>query len=87
MRIDKNKWQIGDIIYEASTSYKKVKKFEITNIWIENYLSGPKTIVRLYELDPKTGDILWTTTKFMSDVIHYYDTPEEAEAALAEMLK
>lgn len=79
MRKDKYKWQIGDIVYEASKSYGKVFEHEIVDIWIEDYLSGPKTIVRV-----NTGE--WTKEKFMSDIVHYYNTREEAEAALAEML-
>lgn len=86
MRKDKYKWQVGDILYEASMSYKKVFSHEITDIWIEDYISGPKTIARLITLDAKTGDTLWMTTKFLSDIVHYHNTREEAEAALAEML-
>ena len=89
MRKDKNKWQVGDILYEASTSYRKVKEVEIAEILIEDYLSGPKVIIRLNERDSESGSLTWTHTKFMSDIVFgdFYDTREEAEAALAEMLK
>ena len=88
MRKDKYKWQIGDIVYEASKSYGKVKELEIADIWIEDYLSGPKAIIRLNERDSVSGRRTWTHTKFMSDIVNgdCYDTREEAEAALAEML-
>jgi hypothetical protein len=88
MRQDKHKWQIGDVVYEASKSHKKVKELEIADIWIEDYLSGPKAIVRLNERDSESGRLTWTHTKFMSDIVNgdCYDTREEAEAALGEML-
>lgn len=83
MRKDKYKWQIGDIVYEASKSYKKVFRYEIVDILVENYLSNPKTIfVVLVNHDE------WVREKFMSDIVNgdCYDTREEAETALAEML-
>lgn len=54
MRKDKYKYQIGDILYEASTSYVKVFAWKIVDIFVENYVGGPKVIFRV-ERDTENG--------------------------------
>lgn len=87
MRKDKYKWQIGDILYQASKSYKKVFEWKIVDIWIEGYLSGPKTIVKVETRSVGDGTLRVTDIRFLADILEYHDTREEAVAALAEMFR
>lgn len=75
--MDKYKIQIGDTLYQASTSYKKVFEWKILGIWLEEYLNGFKTIVRC-------SNGIWAQEFFASDVLDMYRTKEDAENALAE---
>jgi hypothetical protein len=75
MRKEAHKIQIGDKLYEASRSYNKVFEWEILEIFLENYVSGTKTIVRC------TNES-WRKEFFASDVVWWYDTREEAEAEI-----
>lgn len=75
MRADKYKIQIGDVLYQPIKAFKEVKKWEITNIFVEHYISGPKTIFKVV-----CNGIIYS--KFLGDVITWYDTEEEALAAL-----
>ena len=79
MRKDKYKVQVGDELYQASKSYKKVFAWKVLAIWIEDYISGTKTV-----LSCTNGT--WTKEFFASDVREWFDMREEAEAALAERM-
>lgn len=77
MRQDKYKIKKGDIFFKPSKSYNRVFEIEILDIWLEDYVSGYKTIVLgKYEFGKKEF--------FASDIIHCYDTYEEAEKALSK---
>ena len=77
MRKDKFKLQRGDTLYEASKMYKRVIEWEIIDIFVEQYISDYKIIVVV------KSDLFGQATKFLSDVLHWYDIPEAA----AENLK
>lgn len=77
MRKDKYKVQVGDELYQASKSYKKVFAWEVLAIWLEDYIGGTKTILRC-------SNGTWIREFFASDAREWFDTPEAAEAALAE---
>ena len=77
MKKDKFKLQRGDVLYEASKMYNKVIEWEIVDIFVEQYISGYKTIVVV------KSDLFGKATKFLNDVFHLYDIPEAA----AENLK
>ena len=70
---------IGDEVFEASTMYNKVIGWKITDIKLEKYIGGWKTIVRL----ENTYNFFGTTTKFLSDVLDMFETKEDAEKALS----
>lgn len=72
---DEHKIQIGDVLYEGSYSYGKVFEWKILDIWLENYISGNKTIV-------KCSNGTWTKEFFVADVLQFHKTKEEAEAEL-----
>lgn len=80
MKKDKFKLHIGDTLYEASFMYARVIEWEIVDIFVERYVSGYKTIVVV------KSDFLGTANKFVSDVLHWYDIPEAAEAELQKKL-
>lgn len=75
---DKHKIQIGDVLYQPSKSYNKVFEWKVIEIWIESYLSGPKTIV-------KCSNGSWTEEFFLSDVVGFLPSRECAERALRGM--
>lgn len=75
MKKDKHKIQVGDILYEPSKMYGKVIEHKIVDIFFEGYISGWKTMV-------VTESYLGRYTKFCSDVLHWPDTKEAAEAEL-----
>ena len=77
-RKDKYKVQVGDELYQASKSYKKVFAWKVLAIWLEEYVGGTKTVLRC-------SNGTWTKEFFASDVREWFDMREEAEAALAEM--
>ena len=85
MRKDINKYQIGDVLYEMSVSYHRVFAWKITDIFVENYISGPKVIFKV-ERDNERGWI-WAKEKYLSDIQVMHDTKEEAEEALKEWWK
>lgn len=72
---DKHKIQIGDVLYEYSYSYGKVHEWKVLDIWLENYISGNKTIV-------KCSNGTWIKEFFVADVLQFHKTREEAEAEL-----
>lgn len=72
---EKYKIQIGDTLYQASKSYKKVFEWKLLDIWLEDYISGNKTIV-------KCSNGSWTNEFFASDIIAMSRDREEAEAKL-----
>lgn len=78
MRRVKYKVQVGDELYQASKSYKKVFKWKVLAIWLEDYIGGTKTIL-------SCSNGTWTQEVFASDVREWFDTREEAEKALKEM--
>ena len=77
---DEHKIQIGDVLYEDSYSYGKVFEWKVLDIWLENYISGNKTIV-------KCSNGIWTKDFFVADVLQFHKTKEEAEAKLKERCK
>lgn len=78
MRKDKFKIQIGDVLYKADKSYNRVFKIEIVDIWLEDYIGGNKTII-------KGKSEFGTKEYFVGDVLYFYNTEEEAAAALKEV--
>jgi hypothetical protein len=78
MRKVKFEIAIGDEVFEASKMYNKVIGWKITGIKLEKYMSGWKTIVRL----ENTYNFVGGATKFLSDVLHMFETKEDAERAL-----
>lgn len=75
---EKYKIQIGDTLYQASKSYKKVFEWKVLDIWLEDYISGNKTIV-------KCSNGTWTEEFFVADILAMSRCREEAEAKLKEM--
>ena len=71
---DAHKIQIGDVLFENSKSYKKIFEWKVIDIWLEEYISGIKTIVRC-------SNGVWTDMFFVSDILAMYKTREEAEKA------
>ncbi len=78
MRNCKFEIAIGDEVFEASKMYNKVIGWKITGIKLEKYVSGWKAIVRL----ENTYNFVGGATKFLSNVLHMYETKEDAEKAL-----
>lgn len=78
MRNCKFELRIGDEVFEASKMYNKVIGWKITDIKLEKYISSWKAIVRL----ENTYNFVGSNTKFLSDVLHMYETKEDAEKAL-----
>ena len=76
MRKDKHKYQIGDVLYEPSKMYKRVITWQIVDILVEEYVSGYKTIFVV------ESDTLGKATKYLTDVIHWCETSEEAAEEL-----
>lgn len=72
---ERYKIQIGDVIYENSKSYKKIFEWKVIDIWLEDYISGIKTIV-------KCSNGSWTQEFFVSDILAMHKTREDAEKAL-----
>lgn len=73
MRKDKHKYQIGDILYEPSKMYNRVIEWKIVDIFVEEYVGGYKSIFIV-----NNSNTLVKTTKFLTDIIHWCDTCEEA---------
>ena len=78
MRKCKFEIAIGDEVFEASKMYNKVIGWKITDIKLDKYMSGWKTVVRL----ENTYNFVGCATKFLSDVLYMYETKEDAEKAL-----
>ena len=78
MRKCKFEIAIGDEVFEASKMYNKVIGWKITDIKLEKYVTGWKTIVRL----ENTYNFVGGATKFLSDILYMYETKEDAEKAL-----
>lgn len=76
----KYKLQRGDVLYQASKSYKRVFKWTIVDIFVEDYLSGGKVIFVV------ENEVLGRVQKFMSDVMYWYETEAEAQEFLDEEL-
>lgn len=72
---DKFKIQIGDVLFENSKSYNKVFEWKVLDIWLEDYISENKTII-------KCSNGSWTKEFFVADVIAMYRSKEELEQAL-----
>lgn len=85
MKKDKHKYQIGDVLYEMSKSYEEVFSWKITDIFVENYISGPKVIFKV-EQDKDRGWV-WAKEIYLSDIQAMYDTKEEADEALKDWMK
>lgn len=85
MKKDKHKYQIGDVLYEMSSSYACVFTWEITDIFVENYISGPKVVFKV-KRDGEYG-WLWGREVYLSDIQAMYDTKEEADEALKDWMK
>lgn len=83
MRQSKYQIRIGDILYEASFTYRKVIEWKITDICVEDYLGGAKTIFTVMDLSCRGSG---RSTKYLSDVLSWYNTREEAEAELKRKL-
>lgn len=79
MRKDKYKIQAGDVLYQASKSYKKVFAWKVLAIWLEEYVGGTKTVL-------SCSNGTWEKEFFAADVREWFDTREAAESALEEML-
>lgn len=77
MTKDKYKIQIGDTLYQASKSYKKVFEWKVLDIWLEDYIGGNKTIV-------KCSNGTWTKEFFVADILAMSRSREVAEAKLKE---
>ena len=71
----KFKIQIGDVLFENNKSYNKTFEWKVIDIWLEDYVSGNKTIV-------KCSNGSWTKEFFVSDILAMYRSREEAEQAL-----
>ena len=69
--------KIGDTLYQANESYKKVFEWKVLDIWLEDYIGGNKTIVRC-------SNGTWSKEFFVADILAMYRTREEAEAKLEE---
>ena len=72
MRKDKYMYQIGDVLYEPSKMYKRVIEWAIIDIFVEEYVGGYKTLFRV------ESEVFGRATKFLTDIIHWYDTYDEA---------
>lgn len=73
MRKDKHKYQIGDVLYEPSKMYKRIITWNIVDILVEEYVHDYKTIFVVND-----STTLGKTTKYLTDVIRWCDTIEEA---------
>lgn len=78
MREIKFEINVGDVVFEASKTYNKVFGWKISEIKLEKYIVGWKTIVKLAPV----YNVSWNTTKFLSDVLHMYETKDDAEKAM-----
>ena len=83
MKQNKNQIRIGDVLYEASFTYRKIIEWEIVDIFMEEYLSGAKPVFVVSEVNPE-----WSirSVKFLSDILNWHDTIEEAEKDLKQKL-
>ena len=76
--------RVGDKVFEAAISYGKVFEWEITDIFLENYLSGYKT---MFSVKRKADGIGIVSEKFATDIFYMFETKKEAEKALELFLK
>ena len=76
MRQNKRKYQIGDILYEPSKMYNRVIEWKIIDIFVEEYVGGYKTIFGVQ------SEFLGIKEQFITDIIHWYDTYDEAVVKL-----
>ena len=77
MRKEKFKIQVGDVLYEPSIMYGKVIEHKVVNVFLEDYVSGWKTMI-------VTESYLGIQHKYASDVVNWFDSAKEAEKALEE---
>lgn len=83
MRQNKYKIQVGDVLYEASFTYRKVIEWKITDIYLEDYLDDVKTVFTVVEVGKGFHG---RGTKLISDIRHWHNTKEEAEEELQRKL-
>lgn len=78
MRKDASKIQIGDTLYEANTTYSRVFKYKVRNIWIERYSGIWITGFYLssYDTDVPSQKV------FTAQVCEMFNTRKRAENAL-----
>ena len=74
---DKYKIQIGDTLYEYNKGYRRIFEWTILDIWLEDYVSGNKTIV-------KCSNGNWTQEFFASDILYMYRSRENLEKAMED---
>lgn len=81
MRKDKNKIQIGDVLYEISKMYGTVIEWEIVDIYLEDYINGPYAMVKIQ------SPIYGKHDRYASSLkTGWYNTKTEADKALDEFL-
>ena len=81
MKKDKNKIQIGDVLYEISKMYGTIIEWKIIDIFLEEYISGPATVIKV------ESPIYGKQNRFVSSLRHgWYGTREEADKAFDEFL-
>ena len=84
MKFKENKIQIGDILYYVSKTYNTVFEYTVKDIFVEEYMSGYKTIFFCTGYD---GTLYSRKEFFLSDMIDMFDTREEAEKELKKIKK
>lgn len=83
MRQNEYQTRIGDVLYEASFTYRKVIEWEILDIYVEDYLSGAKPV---FVVRDTNSDWSGRGVKFIGDILNWYNTREEAEEDLKKRL-
>lgn len=73
---DKFKIQIGDVLFEYNKSYNKIFEWKVLDIWLEDYISGNKTIV-------KCSNGTWAKEFFVADILAMYRSREELDKAFS----
>lgn len=83
MQKDKFKYQIGDELYEVKADPQNytTKGWKIVDIWVEQYVSGPKTIFKCESIE-KLGDTGMKIAKEfdLSDILAMFESREAASA-------
>lgn len=80
MRQNKNKLQVGDVLFEAFKMRKKVIEWKIVDIFVEDYMSGGKVVF------VAENAVYGRVERFISDVMYWHETYQEAHEFLREML-